>query len=174
MGLGWVGWDGNICMRLCYEHRSAVLITMAFTPCWLVIWLVTSNQGYASQRPLTALPSLYLDAQYKYKTSHRQIESIRRQDPNNYSDTETRCLVSPPPCPSFGKICCKFSKIHEKILILNLDIVRGKTDPDIVCINWSLNNSKFSYQMASIAFEANLITRWHFKVSSKCPIGIIN
>ena len=41
----------------------------------------------------TALPSLYLDGQNKYNTSHHQIESIRRQDPNNYSDTETRCFV---------------------------------------------------------------------------------
>ena len=30
---GWIGWDGNLCVGLFYEHRFAVLITLRYGPC---------------------------------------------------------------------------------------------------------------------------------------------
>ena len=40
----------------------------------------------------TALPSLYLDFGWSKQIQYKSAPNIRRQDPNNYSDTEMRAL----------------------------------------------------------------------------------
>ena len=59
---------------------------------------------------LTALPSL--DGKNKSNTSHHRMECIRGQDQNNYSDTETMCLVQVGPVPVFA--CCVFFQLLLK------------------------------------------------------------